>query len=545
MNLVLKFLQLKKIITDLFQHHLLDLFLYSVPVAYTALLIEQIRSFGFLSRHTSSISLILIFSILTGILVWQNQELKKSQRLSQLYSNIRYLAAALLFVVILIGSVLLQRVGFLSQNEINIPIFCLTLIYTFILLVLPYLSNYAVIKTLPQGIVIAVFLFLLSSQYSPYFELLIIRTTRARLLIAQSYDQRMESLWGFIVPYFAFVREHTTADAVILHPPQKYPWPETGNQFIVRRFLYPRTLVAPEWGKGEYEWALIEDGSHYIHTVGNNMAGWPTIIIPTEKVILYEPRIREVQVTALRVGTTEWSLLPQASQSASTKIKALLQNNQLSLVATSSTIESDILWLGSNYQLSRDIPIELQLESTSSFSARLAIEFKDSQGLTQILYSATNETFKQLEFVTLGNAFTRIREFEKRNGNTEQATYALKFGIDLGAPRAMAYLEGNGLLKVDNQSSDALASCSGRSCLTLVEHLLKEQRHQDAYATLMKIEPLISDDPYFNFLYYLTLKHLDVNPIQQNQLLEKSGRYWATEVYYNLPRSIIRDQTDR
>ncbi len=539
MMILTKLRQMSNVVVVFIQTHLIDLFVYSVPITYTALVIEQLRSFGFLSKLSSGFAVIMSISLVSGLLVWQAQTLAQHEKVTQLYYHIRYVAAALVFIFLLMVSVILQRVGFFSQKEINLSVLTLIYFYTGGLLLLPKIAGRQFIQTVSQLLAAALVLFVVTNQFSPFVELLINRTERAKDLLPKSHEERLESLWGFIVPYFAFVRATTTEDARILHAAQKYPWPETGNQYVVRRFLYPRTLVAPEWGKGDFEWALVDDGSTYIHTVSDTLAGWPTMIIPTEKVIRYQSRTKEVQVLGLSVNSLPLPLIPEASQSADSQIRYSLSPGQLHAVATYSAVVSDTLWLDQEYQLSDDVPIDLVIQSPSSFSARLAMEFVDGLGRRQQVLSATNETANQIETITMPNPFTRIRAFETRNNQSARPTYAVRFGIDVGSPRAMAYLEGKGLLKVDRRRPEDFTSCTGRECLTLVEHLMRAQQFQLAYAQLQKNEPLMIDDPYFNYLMYLALQGLNQNQEVQSQLLQKAGRFWATEIYYNLPRHII------
>lgn len=55
-----------------------------------------------------------------------------------------------------------------------------------------------------------------------------------------SYDKKMSAQWGLYYDYMAFVRENTPSDAVIMTPPQAWPWSKAGNRHLSLYFLYPR-----------------------------------------------------------------------------------------------------------------------------------------------------------------------------------------------------------------------------------------------------------------------------------------------------------------
>jgi len=105
-----------------------------------------------------------------------------------------------------------------------------------------------------------------------------------------SYDFKMKERWGIYYDYIKFVKANTPGNASILVPPQKFPWPSSGNVGLDRYFLFPRNLRNGSYNEpidlSKYDYVLLvwgEEGgvkSDY---------GWPKIFIKAEKIIYFDP----------------------------------------------------------------------------------------------------------------------------------------------------------------------------------------------------------------------------------------------------------------
>jgi len=91
--------------------------------------------------------------------------------------------------------------------------------------------------------------------------------------------------------YYDFIKANTPEDAVILIPPQGFPWAMIGNMAYSRYFLYPRRILSgkeKEVGrdllKEQVDYVLIAWGETE-STEYDFTHGWPKFPLPAEKII--------------------------------------------------------------------------------------------------------------------------------------------------------------------------------------------------------------------------------------------------------------------
>lgn len=102
-----------------------------------------------------------------------------------------------------------------------------------------------------------------------------------------SYDEKMSAKWGLYYDYMVFVRENTPPDAVIMTPPQTWPWLSVGNKLLNYYFLYPRRMK----GGGVEKLVIDESATHVMIAWGLHgpekpgKHGWPKPPYPPGKVI--------------------------------------------------------------------------------------------------------------------------------------------------------------------------------------------------------------------------------------------------------------------
>ena len=105
-----------------------------------------------------------------------------------------------------------------------------------------------------------------------------------------SYDDKMRlSVGKEFYNYTLFIKENTPEDAVILIPPQAYPWPQTGNAGYLRYFIFPRKVI--NGNEFEHGMNLKENKISYVlflwsddyPTSGKvSVPGWPKFDLEAE-----------------------------------------------------------------------------------------------------------------------------------------------------------------------------------------------------------------------------------------------------------------------
>jgi hypothetical protein len=118
-----------------------------------------------------------------------------------------------------------------------------------------------------------------------------------------SYDQKMHYQWHEFYHYMLFVKNNTSEDASIIIPPQLAPWwTSSGNEPLVRYFLFPRNLI-------QYKTETIPDiksvqpGTLIMVAWGewecdlHGCKGWPTQVIKSKKAIFKAPNSSDLGET--------------------------------------------------------------------------------------------------------------------------------------------------------------------------------------------------------------------------------------------------------
>ncbi len=122
--------------------------------------------------------------------------------------------------------------------------------------------------------------------------------TRLQIFLPKE-DKLRHKVGIFIYEYAEFIKRQTPEDAVILVPPQGFPWPATGNIAYFRYFLYPRNLIngaekepKVDLGKEGVEYVLLAwgetGGTEYDYT-----HGWPKFSLPAQRII-YKKDLHQV-----------------------------------------------------------------------------------------------------------------------------------------------------------------------------------------------------------------------------------------------------------
>jgi len=112
-----------------------------------------------------------------------------------------------------------------------------------------------------------------------------------------SYDDKMRLGVGKeFYDFTLFIKENTPEDAVILIPPQAYPWPQTGNAGYLRYFVFPRKVISGNEFKpginlneNKVTYSLFLWADDY-PIVGKSFApGWPKFNLKAEYKLYFLP----------------------------------------------------------------------------------------------------------------------------------------------------------------------------------------------------------------------------------------------------------------
>lgn len=106
-----------------------------------------------------------------------------------------------------------------------------------------------------------------------------------------SYDEKMRNKIGAnFYDYTVFLKSNLPEEAVVLVPPQRFPWPQTGNIYYLRYFLHPRKLV-----HGNEQTILQDKNINYALMLWGESAptqeylpGWPKFPVKAEEIIFFK-----------------------------------------------------------------------------------------------------------------------------------------------------------------------------------------------------------------------------------------------------------------
>lgn len=115
------------------------------------------------------------------------------------------------------------------------------------------------------------------------------KPTQFQLLLPREEKLRVKLGW-FYYDYIQFIKRQTPEDAVVLVPPQGFPWPATGNVAYLRYFLYPRYLINGDERESRVD--LKKEGVEYVlldwgesRTEYDYTQGWPKFWLPAKRII--------------------------------------------------------------------------------------------------------------------------------------------------------------------------------------------------------------------------------------------------------------------
>ena len=143
------------------------------------------------------------------------------------------------------------------------------------------------------GIVILLVFYLISSVYSIYSDAFS-RDVYVFTHLQDNYDQKMHYNWNFFYDYMRFVKEQTPQNAIVVIPPTQDAWLSSGNDVLVRYFLYPRKIIQGQLDslpKQKYNYLLLDKGEW---NVADDLYGWPRVAVDSEEIIYFDQSTEKV-----------------------------------------------------------------------------------------------------------------------------------------------------------------------------------------------------------------------------------------------------------
>jgi hypothetical protein len=531
-------------------------FVYSIPFVLTGLFIETVRFLGFLRKFGLDTLVLLTISVTFGLILFRREE-KKSEFLLMLYNLLRLLCVGIIFFTIVVAVITIKTGASLlgsgnGQQFINISTLMVMVFYIILLLLLPYIAKRFTLRGSVGLTLFAVFIYVFVSQFYAFSELYLQRAGRAVSLITLNDGNRMAKFWNTVFPLMDVVNANTPPNAVILHPPQLFPWPETGNQFVIRRFLYPRTLIAPEFWDGTQEIdAVLADNGGRNAAYHTEVIGWPIEIFPIKKVVLAETLKRETMVTSFLYN--EVPFVPQLEESQPKgsyegEVKVSPQDEITTIDAEFTVPGHAFVFHTSPLVVKSGTSLGMYYKNDHQLQVAPVVSFMDSMGVKRYLHYTPNWKSDPMnkiltapeEKVVIVDALERIQAFEQAARHPVKDTYEVQLGIDMGYLQPLPYLYGQSIVLLDKNPNIPLESCVEEQCWTLLEHLIYRKKFAEAQEVITRLEPLYRGTPRLAFYTYKVVQGLGKPVEEQIANLQSAKKYWTDKEYFNLPLFILR-----
>jgi hypothetical protein len=292
------------------------LFPYYAVLTFVFLVLELFSYRGFLRQFLFFDSLIFlgaafILGALSLLAIFRNKILEKNKYVTHYLLDINALFfPGLVFVYYLLS--LLESSNYpnyvFSVYHLTPNFFVYLIFFSSFLLIMKLLIvqkkaiiNFVAKRSRKQSLLLGTIIFLLTLHFFtnvvPVFSKIVSSTGFIVKNPTLSYEQKMETKWGMIVPYSKFVNSITEPNSVIVVPPQLFPWGSSGNAGLMRYFLYPRSLKN---GTLEDAFAKEKNPDYVLIAKGawpteNLDYGWPKQDITAEKVYIWDKETKIVR----------------------------------------------------------------------------------------------------------------------------------------------------------------------------------------------------------------------------------------------------------
>ncbi len=262
-----------------------------------------------------------------------------------------------------------------------------------------------------------------------------------------SYDDKIkEKVGSDYYNWTKLVKEHTMISSLVMHPPQMWPWPQSGNPEFSQYFLYPAKLIREDrkrlFEEKDITHVLIAWGEGQ---VDSSLYGWPQFPVFAQK-IYYLSQRRKVEVRGID-RLEEWR------NNAQRQINEV-KENFFDLTYTSS--EFDYWMRQVNSYLLPTTAFNIQVKSNWLNSTALIAKVSFGSGRYAVFSSSPNQRVNEWENLSLDNLYDRAYEFAKLQGWSSAQPLVEAVGIDTGHPAKMPYLEKWGIMEVEKGGSERL-----------------------------------------------------------------------------------------
>ncbi len=269
------------------------LFPLLVGLAFFTLCLEAYSYIGFLSKYIFVDSrFFLVLSLISAI--FQIEE--KTNTINSLFfrfNSVFFPISVVLYVVMLfLESLHFPNYVFSTYHiqPANFIYIVLLSLILFLISKLPRKKSFLLNTSFSKLVIIFISTLVLFEGFVMVMKVVVPNDIYILSHINASYDFKMKERWGIYYDYIKFVRANTPENSSILVPPQKYPWPSSGNIGLDRYFLYPRNLA-----NGSYDNPMDLTSYNYVLLVWGEEGGiesdygWPKISIKAEKIIYFNP----------------------------------------------------------------------------------------------------------------------------------------------------------------------------------------------------------------------------------------------------------------
>lgn len=256
-----------------------------------------------------------------------------------------------------------------------------------------------------------------------------------------SYEDKMgEKVGREYLEWTKLVKKHTDVNSRVFHPPQMWPWPQSGNPEFSQYFLHPAKLITENLdrlvNKKDVSHVLIARGEGKVE---ENLYGWPKFPVFARK-IYYLPQRRITEINGLD-GLKAW-------QSNSERTVNTQSKNLFDITYTSSLYDYWIKDVDMPLSLDANLSIEVKSNwpNSTSFFARVFYGGNNEA----VFSSSPNALENTWETLTLENLYNRAQKLGELNKWDTRGMTISGLGINPGHPAKMPYLEGWGIIEVEN-----------------------------------------------------------------------------------------------
>lgn len=279
-----------------------------------------------------------------------------------------------------------------------------------------------------------------------------------------SYDDKMRLKVGNeYYEWTKLIREHTTQDSLVFHPPQMWPWGESGNPEFSQYFLFPAKLIREDrerlFTKRDIDFVAIAWGEG--GNPDSRLLGWPKFPVFAQKTyFLPQNRVTEIKgIEGLQEGKRD-----------AERVLNLRDGNKWDITYTASGYD---YWTKPfDLVLDPSFNFKIEVKSNRLNSTALIAKVNFGNGKEAIFSSLPNQEVDEWTTLELNDLNSRAVQLATLQGWQTSELKVSEVGIDTGHPALMPYQEEWGLIEVEtgtNERTEALSKglVNGQNALSL------------------------------------------------------------------------------